>query len=240
MRVAIFTSTPRGSISQAVIGACKSGQLSRVEVALVIASNKNAGGLRWAQDAGIPTKVIRSRGKEPEVFGEEIIGECEARGIDLIGQYGWMAKTPANVIDRFQGPSGVMMIGAHPGPLDTGRPDFGGEDMYGLRVHCARLYFVRETNRSFWTAATAQRVDYEYDKGEMLNFEHLDILPDDTPQSLAERLRPVEHSVQIQTLKDFSEGGLTTKTRAGPLVLPGEEPILEEVKRIAKEQFPRG
>lgn len=57
------------------------------------------------------------------------------------------------------------MINQHGGPLDPGRPDFGGRGMYGRRIHCARLYFVRATQRGFFTEATAQRVALQYDRG---------------------------------------------------------------------------
>lgn len=50
------------------------------------------------------------------------------------------------------------------------RPDFGGPGMYGRRVHCARLYFVRRARRDFFTEATVQRVSPEFDKGALLAF----------------------------------------------------------------------
>ena len=241
MRVAICTSTPGGSTAQAIMWACASGQLPRTKVVLLIASNSKAGGLRWAQDAGVPTQVIRSRGKDPEAFGEAIIRACEIKGVDLIGQYGWLAQTPANVIEMFQGPSGVRMVNQHGAPLDPGRADFGGKGMFGLRAHCARLLFVRRTKRSFWTTATAQRVHSDYDKGDVLHTEYMDILPNDDPYSLAQRLLPVEHRVQIETLEGLATGRIGGGvTRAAPLVRPEEVRILREAKLTARVLFPRG
>lgn len=132
------------------------------------------------------------------------------------------------------------MVNQHPGPLDSGRPDFGGQGMYGLRVHAARLYFVQMVNRDYWTEATAQRVASEYDKGAVLLAERVPILKNDTPETLQQRVLPVEHQVQIRTLKAFSEGNIPLFVREQPLIFPGEEKILEEAKKLAIEKYPKG
>src|SRR5437588_342377 len=80
------------------------------------------------------------------------------------------------------------IINQHPGPLDPGRPDFGGKGMFGRRVHAARLLFVNQTGHDFWTEATSQRVAENFNEGPVLNRKQLNILPDDTVETLAARL----------------------------------------------------
>ena len=242
LRLAMFVSGA-GSTVEAIGQACISGPLQGlIRPVCLIVSKPKARVIQKARRLGILVFFVRPQREDPEAFGEEIIEALiRAGGVDLIGQYGWMAQTPVNVIEMFTGPFGVRMINQHNGPLDIGRPDFGGEGMFGRRVHCARLLFVRRTKRSFWTAATAQRVALEFDEGDVLHAEHMDILPDDTPDSLAARLLPLEHKVQIETLAGLVTGRIGGRvTRAASLVRPEEEEILREVKSAAALEFPRG
>ncbi|MCH7828379.1 hypothetical protein IH982_00710 [Patescibacteria group bacterium] len=229
-----------GSTTQAIIRASKSGQLA-VQPVCVIASTNEAGGIKLALKEEIaPKDVLVLKPEEyvsPEAFGEAILAACRARGVDIIGQYGWMPRTPANVIAAFLG----RMINQHPGPLDPGRPDFGGRGMFGRRVHAARLWFVRKTGQDFWTEATAQLVAEQFDKGALLKTQRLKILPDDDPKLLQRRLLSVEHEVQIATLQDFALGQVKVLLpRKYPLVPPDKESLLKEAKQIACARFPHG
>lgn len=239
MRIALLISG-NGTTAEQIILAVRSGALKGIEPALVVASRAGIPGIERAVKAGILKDDVivlqRSDFENEEAFGEAIIKACETRGVELVGQYGWMQKTPQNVIERFQ----RMMVNQHPGPLDPGRPDFGGTGMYGRRVHAARLYFVRRTSRDFWTEATAQRVAIGYDEGAVLKRKQVLILPNDDVAALQERVLPAEHEIQIETLRDFATGKVQELKRETPLILPGEEKILEEAKRAAIMLFPRG
>jgi phosphoribosylglycinamide formyltransferase-1 len=229
-----------GTTMQAIIKACKNGSLKGVEPTLVISSNKESGGIEKAKSLGIETENILiidpQSFKTKEEFGEKIIIECNKRGVNFIGQYGWMVKTPENVIKEFEG----KIVNQHPGPLDTGKLDFGGVGMYGLRVHEARLEFVKKTNRDFWTEATSHLVTENFDEGAVLKRRKVPILPYDTAETLQMRVLPIEHEVQIDTLKDFVDNTTIEFRREAPLVLRGEENILKECKEIAKKLYPKG
>ena len=235
-----------------ILRAVKSGFLSRVEPALVIASKPEAGGIEKAISEGMsPDDVLVMKPKaypSSEDFGEKVIAHCKKRGVDFIGQYGWLPKTPANVIEAYAG----MMTNQHPGPLDPGRPDFGGQGMYGRRVHCARLYFVRRTARPehrypedgywqhFFTEATCQRVALQFDQGAVLARMTIPINPNDTVESLQERVLPCEHTLQIETLLKFAGNRIEERTRPEPLVREEQYSILTEAKQIAGILFPGG
>ena len=239
MRVALLISGG-GTTAEQIILACRSGRLEGVTLALVVSSRADAHGISRVHAAGVPKSDILVL--EPnsfasrDAFGEAIISECRKRDVDFIGQYGWLAKTPSNVIEAFKG----MMVNQHPGPLDPGRLDFGGRGMFGRRVHCARLLFVRAVNRDFWTEATAQRVAVGYEEGAVVNRKQVPIFPDDDVASLQARVLPVEHEVQIETLADFVRGAVQELKRETPLVLLDEESLLEEVKQKAIGMYPEG
>lgn len=239
MRIAILLSGG-GTTAEAIIHATQSGRFKDIEIGCVIASTPEAGGIARAKNAGIPEKDVlvlppKSFASRKE-FGEAIIKECKARGVGFVGQYGWLVKTPENVIEAFEG----RIVNQHPGPLDPGRPDFGGKGMFGKRVHAARLFFVQAVQRDFWTEATAHRVTTEYDKGAVVGVKQVPILPNDTVDSLQKRVLPVEHEVQTGTLMQFVSGTVKEIKREKPLVFPGEEKILEEAKQKAIELYPNG
>ena len=224
----------------AIINAVKDGRLKNVEPVLVISSNPEAGGIEKAINLGIPKEdvvVIRRKDfSSPEEFGKKIIEECKKRNVEFVGQYGWLCLTPGNVIEEYKN----KITNQHPGPLDPGRPDFGGHGMYGRRVHATRLEFVKKTNHDFWTEATVHRVTAEYDKGKILNIIRVPIQENDDVDSLQERVLQKEYEAQIQTLQDFADGTEKEIVRDEPLVRPEEFEILEQCKIQAIKTYPKG
>jgi phosphoribosylglycinamide formyltransferase-1 len=236
LRLGLFISGG-GTTMQRIIQACQSGELKSVCPAVVIASKEKIGGIAKAQALDVPIEVIQRGffGCEAS-YADVLLRECKKYAVDLIGQYGWLPKTPQNLIEAYSG----RMINQHPGPLDPGRPDFGGKGMYGRRVHAARLFFVRSVNRDFWTEATAQRVAVEFDKGAVLRRRVVPIFPDDDPITLQERVLPEEHAVQIETLRDFADNRVRETVRSEPLVDDLDVLVLDEAKRVAGLLFPHG
>ncbi|MGC9599398.1 MAG: formyltransferase family protein [Minisyncoccia bacterium] len=238
-RLAILASGG-GTTAEAIVAAHHAGRLLGIVPACLIASRPDAGVMQKMERLGIPRKNIfviePKKFSNEEEFGGAILKVLKEQAVDLVGQYGWMIKTPRNVIAAFRN----AMINQHPGPLDPGRPDFGGKGMFGLRVHAARLLFVRSMGRDFWTEATAQRVAEQFDEGTVLKRTQLAILPDDDPKSLAARLLPFEHETQIATLEDFMNGRVRELVRETPLVRKGEEVTLEDSKKAAMLLFPQG
>lgn len=229
-----------GTTAQAIIKACKSGELSHVEVACVIASNEQAQGIQRVLQADIPghhVLILNPKDfQNPEEFGYRIIIACRDRGIDFIGQYGWLKKTPLNVIEAYKN----MMVNQHPGPLDPGYPDFGGKGMFGRRVHQARLFYARTLEQDYWTEATAQRVDCEYDRGALLGMRAVPILKEDDCFALQQRLLPEEHKLQIHVLSEFASGTVGEMRRQKRLVDPANQWVLEASKQEAIKMFPQG
>ncbi|MFA6099973.1 MAG: hypothetical protein WC750_03795 [Patescibacteria group bacterium] len=242
LRIGLFVSGG-GTTALDIYRACHDGRLPHVHPALMIAS-KVCGAIQKALEAGMSDKdivVIRpKRGcpGSPE-FGEAILKACHDHGVDFIGQYGWLPMTPENVIETYQN----MIVNQHPGPLDPERPsgfDFGGDGMYGRRVHCARLYFARSIRDEFWTEAVSHRATKKLDRGAVVNSARVEILPTDDVISLQERVLPVEHRVSVEALRMFSEGTVKEVRRQEPLVIKSELGILKEAKRIAITLWPNG
>lgn len=226
---------------QEITRACQSGEVP-MDVACVISSDPNAGGIEKAHRLGVPDEDIividpnKFRGDDKKVdmegFGSIILKELKGRGVTVVTQNGWMPLTPEAVIDQYP----ETMFNQHPGPV----PEFGGQGMYGRRVHAARILFTRMTKRDPWTEAIGQRVHKDFDQGAVVKSSRVYILPGDTVEDLQQRVLPVEHRVQIDLLKDVAAGNIRVVSTREALVRPGEEQILSLVKRVARMFYPHG
>jgi len=113
--------------------------------------------------------------------------------IDLVVLAGYMKKLGPRVLETFKD----RIINVHPSLL----PRHGGPGFYGTRVHKA----VIESGDSE-TGATVHLVNGDYDKGKALLQEKITVNVDDTPDTLAERLHPIEHKLLIEVIQQFAAG----------------------------------
>lgn len=235
-RLASFISGGGTTMEQIGI-AYKKGEIP-IKPVLVVSSNPKAGGIEKASRLGIPHVVVNPddfRGEDRKVdqegFGLALLKVLRYNGVTVITQNGWMPLTPEPVIDEFK----ETIFNQHPGPV----PEFGGQGMYGRRVHATRLLFTRMTKRDHWTVATAQRVHKNYDQGAVVRATRVDILPDDTVDDLQQRVLPVEHRTQIDLLKDVASGNIR-EIPVEKLVRLGEEKALFVAKQSARLLYPHG
>ena len=113
--------------------------------------------------------------------------------MDLVVLAGYMKILGPRTISRYRG----RILNIHPALL----PRFGGEGMYGKRVHEAVLA-AGETV----TGVTIHMVDEEYDHGPIVARCEVSVLEDDTVDSLAERVLRREHGFYVETLQRISRG----------------------------------
>lgn len=207
---------------------------------LVIASRPDAGGIQKARDRGIDDSniivVTRKDWPDEQIRGEVMLEACRKRGVEFVGQYGWLPKTPRNVVEAYRN----TIVNQHPGPLRPGRPGFGGQGMMGTAVHTAVLWFARNVGREFpFTEAIAQRVAFDYDEGAILHLKQVPIQKRDDIGLLQGRVLPAEHEVQVEALLAFAENRVT-ELNLSDIVLPEEVSLLEQAKTIATTLYPHG
>lgn len=217
---------------------------------VVITNNPDAGVIERAKKYGIPTEIMPRKNyqvvgpdgkvdveKSREKYGEALIAVFKKCRVNWISQNGWAILTPVNIITTFPD----HIVNSHPAPLDPGYPDFGGGGMHGLAVHQAVLNFAKALHRPFKTEVTLHKVVEEYDKGEILVYTPVEVLSNDTPESLQERVKEAEKKQN----KDFWDkveetGKLEVIKRPSRLILPEEIEILEAAKKAAIEKYPHG
>ena len=174
MRVAVFVSGS-GSNLQALLDAC--GSESPARVVLVAANKKDAKGLERARDAGIDTVFLEAPSDGPAIIA--ILSEYR---IDLVVLAGYLKLIPEDVVLAYEN----RMLNIHPALL----PAFGGPGMYGRRVHQAVL-----DSGATVSGVTVHIVTAEYDRGPIVAQWPVPIRPDDTVDSLQQRVLAVEHAL---------------------------------------------
>ena len=110
-----------------------------------------------------------------------LIKTCLDYDINFIVLAGFLKKIPEELIQKF--PEKIVNI--HPSLL----PKFGGKGMYGDYVHRA----VLEANEKE-SGITIHLVNEEYDKGKILAQFSVPILPDETVETLREKIKKLEHT----------------------------------------------
>ena len=175
VRVAVLVSGG-GTNLQAIIDAKAAGKIPSAELALVLASNDKAYALERAAKAGIPSEVLRkAKGEEPTLYGERLLEVLRKHSIDLVVLAGFLTILPENVIRAYD----HRILNVHPSLI----PSFCGDGFYGLRVHEAALAKGVKV-----TGATIHFVNEITDGGDIIAQKAVEVLPDDTPETLQKRV----------------------------------------------------
>ena len=174
-KIAVFVSGG-GTNLQALIDAAEAGKLPSGELALVIASNPKAYALERAAKAGIPAAVVSARTEGSQEAAEAKMNALlEAHGAELIVLAGYLSILSADFTRRWE----KRILNIHPALI----PAFCGKGYYGLRVHEEALRRGVKV-----TGATVHFVNEIPDGGEILLQKAVDVLPDDTPETLQRRV----------------------------------------------------
>jgi phosphoribosylglycinamide formyltransferase-1 len=193
LRLAIFASHS-GTTAQAVIDALRDGRIDG-EAVLVICNNPDAAVLGRAAAAGIPSVVLNSRTHpDPAALDAAVLAAVRGAGATHILLAGYMKKLGAPTVAAFEG----RVFNSHPALL----PAFGGQGMYGDRVHAAVL-----AADIAQTGATVHRVTNDYDAGEIVAQVEVPVLADDDVAALGERVRAAERALLIEVLAEIARAG---------------------------------
>src|SRR6059058_592295 len=176
-RLAVLASG-RGSNLQAIIEHFDNISRERIaRVALVASNRADSPALIRAATASIDIASFDATDD-----GTELLELLRKFRIDLVVLAGYLKRIPPKVIREYAG----RIINIHPALL----PAFGGEGMYGARVHEAVI-----ASGAKETGVTVHLVNDEYDRGPIVAQWRVPIEPSDTADSLAARVLNVEHVV---------------------------------------------
>lgn len=174
-RIAVFVSGG-GTNLQALLDAQAAGKIPSGEIVLVAASNPKAYALERAARAGVKSVVVERRAcGSQEAFEDALRRALRESGAEMIILAGFMSI----LSEAFTAEWPERILNVHPSLI----PAFCGKGFYGLHVHEAAL-----TRGVKVTGATVHYVNEIPDGGRILLQKAVEVLPDDTPQTLQRRV----------------------------------------------------
>ena len=186
MKSLVILISGRGSNMEALIEAKLPGR-----IAAVISNRPDAPGLEVAKRHGIETIVLDQLSyPDRDAFDAALAQEIDMHQPDLIALAGFMRILGNDFVNRYDG----KLVNVHPSLL----PAFPGLHTHrralqeGVKIHGCTVHFV-----------TAQM-----DRGPIVVQAAIQVLPDDTEQTLAARVLEQEHRIYPEAVRWFMEGRL--------------------------------
>lgn len=165
-----------GTNLQALIDAQATGQIQNGAISLVISGRTDAFALERAKKAGIPTRVLlRKEFAEQADYDAALLALLKEFQIQLVVLAGFMTIISETVIRQYEN----QIINVHPALI----PSFCGPGFYGLHVHEAALEKGVKVS-----GATVHFVNEVCDGGPIILQKAVEVLPDDTPETLQRRI----------------------------------------------------
>jgi phosphoribosylglycinamide formyltransferase 1 len=178
----------RGSNLQALIEACAATDFP-ARIALVISNKADAYGLERAKAAGLASQVISHRDfTTREDFDAHMTSALRAANVELVCLAGFMRILSAGFVQAWDG----KLINIHPSLL----PSFKGLHTHeraieaGCKLHGCTVHFVEP----------------ELDEGPIILQAAVDVLDDDTAETLGTRVLEQEHLLYPRAVRLIAEG----------------------------------
>jgi len=183
----------KGSNLKAIIKATEK-KIIDSKVVVVISNNSGSEALQTARQNKIPAIHLSAKLFAAQAeFDSALLNLLKKYKIDLIVLAGYLKKLSPIIVKRYKN----KIINIHPALL----PDFGGEGMFGLKVHQA----VIDSGNKI-SGVTVHFVDEEYDKGKIILQKKINIKKNEDAVSLEKRLRRIEHKIYPEAIRLIEDG----------------------------------
>lgn len=165
-----------GTNLQAIIDAVKNKTITNASLEVVISNKKDAYALTRAKENNIAAECVCVKDYETrDAFNTALIEKIDSYNLDLIVLAGFLVVLPPELIAKYRN----KIINVHPSLI----PSFCGNGFYGLHVHEKALERGVKV-----TGATVHFVDEGTDTGPIIYQKAVEVLPDDTPETLQKRV----------------------------------------------------
>ncbi|HEY7729222.1 MAG TPA: phosphoribosylglycinamide formyltransferase [Candidatus Eisenbacteria bacterium] len=193
----LLLASGRGSHVVNLVAATRGGRIDGV-VTRVVCDRPEAPVLGKAQALDVPTTLLEPvapGARLPEAAEEQLLGIARADEAGLIALCGFMRLLSAEVLERLALP----VLNVHPSLL----PSFRG-------LHAQRQAIEAGVRV---TGVTVHFVDSGMDTGPILLQAALPIHPDETEESLSQRLLPLEHRLYAEAVRLYAMGAVRREGR---------------------------
>src|SRR5690625_3061946 len=185
MKNLIILASGTGSNAKAIIEYFENNE--EVKISYVLSNNPQAKVLEMAEEKKVPTLVF---GRKELYDTDEIFEFLIEQNPDLIVLAGFLWIIPEKIVEAF--PDKIINI--HPSLL----PKYGGKGMYGSFVHQAVL-----ENKEKETGISIHYVNEEYDEGALIFQKSFAVDPEETPDSLVDKIHALEHEWFPQVIESI-------------------------------------
>ncbi|OGO78356.1 MAG: phosphoribosylglycinamide formyltransferase [Clostridiales bacterium GWB2_37_7] len=191
LKIAVFVSGS-GSNLQALIDAVNAG-IIKGQIEIVISDRPDAYALQRAEEQGIPALCIDKKARRDEAsFGLQLMSCLASVKPDLIILAGFLSILPSKFVEEYQG----KIINIHPSLI----PAFCGKGYYGEKVHRGVIEYGVKIS-----GATVHFVDENTDTGPIILQQAVEVTADDTPETLAKKILPIEHKLIVKAAELFCD-----------------------------------
>jgi phosphoribosylglycinamide formyltransferase-1 len=193
MKNIVILISGRGSNMEAIVRAAQTERWP-ARIAAVISSRADAAGLGFASGQGIPTEAVSNKDHPTrEKFDEALQAAIDRHAPDLVVLAGFMRILGTPFVEHYAG----RLLNIHPSLL----PSFPGLATHrqalaaGVKVHGATVHFVTP----------------DLDHGPIVAQATVPVLPNDTEQTLSERVLAQEHVIYPCAVRWFVEERLSVE-----------------------------
>ncbi len=184
----LVSGVSRGTNFGAILNAIERGE-THATVALLVATDEAHGAVARAREAGIPVLALPPAAcVSPEAWEHRVADALYQQGASLVCLAGYLRYISSVLLEAF--PRRILNV--HPSLL----PSFGGQGMYGLKVHRAVLDYGCKVS-----GCTVHFVDERYDTGAIIAQACVPVEEDDTPETLRARVQMQEHRLYPQCIE---------------------------------------
>jgi phosphoribosylglycinamide formyltransferase-1 len=188
-----FLASNNGTSLRAVVAAIEAGQLS-AQARMVVSNKKGAPALAFAREHGLAALHIPTL-DDPAAADRALTEALVQAGVELVLLSGYLRKLGPRALAAYR----HRILNIHPALL----PRFGGEGMYGRKVHEAVI-----ASGAPRTGASVHLVDDQYDHGAVLASVEIAVAPGDTAETIERKVIEVEPALFVQTLQRIAAGTL--------------------------------
>lgn len=147
-----------------------------IKIELLIVNKKNAYVLERAKQLNVKSQYFN---REDFYYSDRVVECLKENQIDFIVLAGFLWLIPDNILKEY--PNKIINI--HPALL----PNYGGKGMHGHHVHEAVIAAKEQES-----GITIHYVNEKYDEGNIIFQAKCSITPEDTADSLAEKIHLLE------------------------------------------------
>lgn len=163
-----------------------------IRVSLILANKPDAYVLERAKNLGIDSVVFT---RKDFYECDTVLKVLEKHQVDFVVLAGFLWFVPENLLKAYP----KKIINIHPALL----PRHGGKGMYGDKVHQA---VIAEGDRE--TGITIHFVNDHYDEGEIIFQDSFPVLPDDTAETIAQKVHQLEYQHFPRVIEEVIDGHL--------------------------------